>query len=362
MTQAQSIAESPTKPRPALRRAAVRFRAWWDGADPGKLVDEIAAMAEKAAAPEDSSDALSMRTRLKAWWDGSDPVAEPEAPPSAGTGKASGPAAARPAAAAPAPAKPRLRLPPEKLESLTALWGAGFREPLDKTYVPDLVKPFALNEKMTVVDLGAGLGGGTRAVAERYKVWVTGMEPDPEYAQAAMQLSIKSGMKTRAPIVAYDIDKLALAKQRFNCIYAMETFHRARNKQALFAAIANGVSVEGQVLFTDLVLRKPRAVTPEVKAWIEAEPFASHPWSGEETAAMLKQLGFDTRINEDMTAKYRRLGLLGWKECLERLAGKRPPRPVLLQLLDDAELWVRRLRALDSGALQLRRYHAFVRR
>ena len=95
---------------------------------------------------------------------------------------------------------------------------------------------------------------------------------------------------------------------------------------------------------------------------LEAEEFASHLWSAEETTAQLAELGFDTRIDEDMTAKYRRVGLLGWKECLERLAGKRPARPMLLQLLDDAELWVRRLRALDSGALQVRRYHALMKR
>jgi hypothetical protein len=360
MTQVQSITATGAKTRPAIRRAAGRFRAWWDGADPAKLVDEIAAMAEKAE-PEGGRDDLPMRARLKAWWDGSDPAAEPEAPPPASALAAPDPKA-KPVLAAAAPAKPKLRLPPEKLETLTKLWGEGFREPLDKTYVPDLVKPFALNEKMSVIDLGAGLGGGARAVAERYKIWIKGMEPDPEYAAAAMQLSVKAGMKSRAPIIAYDIDRLALPQGRCNCIYAMETFHRARNKRALFAAVANGISDKGQMLFTDLVLRKPRAVTPEIKAWIEAETFASHPWSGEETAAMLKELNFDTRIDEDMTAKYRRLGLRGWRECLERLAGKRPPRAMLLQLLDDAELWVRRLRALDSGALQIRRYHALVKR
>ena len=358
MTEAQTLATSGSRPRPAFRRAAGRFRAWWDGADPAKLVDEIAAMVEKAE-PGDGRGDLPMRARLKAWWDGSDPVAETPTPASA---SASPDPKAKPVTAVAGPAKPKLRLPPEKLETLTKLWGEGFREPLDKTYVPDLVKPFALNEKMTVIDLGAGLGGGARAVAERYKVWIKGMEPDPEYAAAAMQLSIKAGMKSRAPVIAYDIEKLALPQHRCNCIYAMETFHRAKNKRALFAAVANGISDKGQVLFTDLVLRKPRTVTPEIKAWMEAETFASHPWSGDETASMLKELDFDTRIDEDMTAKYRRLGLKGWKECLERLAGKRPPRAMLLQLLDDAELWVRRLRALDGGALQIRRYHALVKR
>jgi SAM-dependent methyltransferase len=357
MTAAQTMASTDRRPRPAFRRAAVRLRAWWDGTDPAALVDEIADMAERAAAPDAAEP--SVRARLKAWWEGADPIAPPPAPAPARP-RPEGPAAATACVAG--AAGPQPRLPPEKLEALGRLWGEGFREPLDKTYVPDLVKPFALNEKMTVIDLGAGLGGGTRAVAERYKVWVTGMEPDPEYAAAAMQLSVKSGMKSRAPVIAYDIERLALDKRRCNCIYAMETFHRARNKPGLLAAIAEGLADDGQVLFTDFVLAKPRAATAEVAAWIEAETFPSHPWSGEETAAQLRKLGFDTRIDEDMTARYRRQGLLGWKECLDRLAGTRPPRALLLQLLDDAEIWVRRLRALDSGALQVRRYHALMKR
>lgn len=360
MTAAQTLASTGGRTRPAFRRAAVRLRAWWDGADPAELVDQIAAMAEKAAAGPEPAEP-SVRARLKAWWDGTDPVAAPEPATPAPT-MATAPRAKAPHGGAAPSAKPKLRLPPEKLETLGLLWGEGFREPLDKNYVPDLVKPFALNEKMTVIDLGAGLGGGVRAVAERYKVWVKGMEPDAEYAAAAMQLSIKTGMKSRAPVIHYDIDKLALPEQRCNCIYAMETFHRARNKRGLFTAIAKGLTDNGQVLFTDFVLTRRGAAAPEIQAWLAAEEFASHLWSAEETAAQLKALGFDTRIDEDMTAKYRRLGLLGWKECLERLSGRRPPRPMLLQLLADAELWVRRLRAMDGGALQVRRYHALMKR
>ncbi len=359
MAVAQTLATTGNRTRPAIRRAAVRLRAWWDGADAAELVDEIAAMAERAAAGPDRAE-VSVRARLKAWWDGTDPIAEPEPPqPDAAAPQ---PAQQPNPQASAAPAGAKLRLPPEKLESLGKLWGDGFREPLDKNYVPDLVKPFALNEKMTVIDLGAGLGGGTRAVAERYKVWIKGMEPDPEFAAAAMQLSVKAGMKSRAPVIHYDIERLSLEKHRCNCIYAMETFHRARNKRGLLAAVANGLSDNGQILFTDFVLRKPGTITDEIARWLEAETFTSHLWSGEEISAELDARGFDTRIDEDMTARYRRLGLLGWKECLDRLAGQRPPRAMLLQLLEDAELWVRRLRALDSGALQVRRYHALMKR
>jgi len=359
---AQPSVEPQDPQKPALKRAATRLRAWWDGDDPTQLLDEIAGMAGKATG---AGDALPMSSRLKAWWDGRDPWQPPEK-----GGKAAG---AKPAAnisavrggIAPA-VRPDLKLPPEKLDAWTKLWGEGLCEPFDKAYAADFVKPFALNEKMSVVDLGARLGGGTRAVAERYKVWITGMDPDAEYARAGMQFSTKAGMKSRAPVVAYDLEKLALPKQRYNCLYALETFHRARNKQQLFADIAQALTDGGQMLFTDFVLREPGKTSGLIEAWKQVEPFLPHPWSAAETAKALKDLKLEARIDEDMSEKYRRVALFGWQACLDRLAeqraeGKRPSRALLSQLLDDAELWVLRLRALDSGDLQVRRYFALKR-
>jgi len=368
MSAQPSIAsQDPRKPR--LKHAATRLRAWWDGEDPTALLDELAGMAGRAtgaAAP----DAPPMSARLKAWWDGSDPWRAPERPAKTRAGAGAG--RLKPAAnisavrGGIAAAGPPLKLPPQKLDTWTRLWGEGFCEPFDKTYVADLVKAFALNEKMSVVDLGARLGGGTRAVAERYKVWITGMDPDAEYAKAGMQFSTKAGLKSRAPVIAYDIDKPALPKNRYNCLFALETFHRAKSKQQLFTNIAQALTDQGQVLFTDFVLREPGLTSGLLEAWKQVEPFQPHPWSGAEMAKCLKELRLDARVDEDMTEKYRRLALFGWQACLDRLAeqraaGTRPPRDLLHQLLDDAELWVLRLRALDSGALQVRRYFALKR-
>jgi cyclopropane fatty-acyl-phospholipid synthase-like methyltransferase len=299
--------------------------------------------------------------KFRDWWDGRGPfdVEEREPTPTLPAPRPSKAASQSP----PVPAGPQPRMTPEKLALATKLWGEGFYEPLGKSYVPDLVKPFALNEKVTVLDLGAGLGGGTRAVAERYKVWITGMEPDADFAATAMQLSVKAGMKTRAPIAAYDIEKLSLPPRKYNAVFAKETFYRAQNKRGLLGAIAHGMANDGQVLFTDFVLRKPGHVTGDIAAWLKADTFVGHPWSGAETTSALNELKFDTRIDEDMTPRYRRAALSGWHACLEELSsGKRPPRPVLLQLLNDAELWMHRLHALETGDLQVRRYHAILKR
>lgn len=369
MAAQPSIAPQDSQ-KPALKRAAGRFRAWWDGEDPTELLDELAGMAGRATGAADAPNAPPMSARLKAWWDGSDPWRRPERPgkaaASASTGRQKAAQNISAVRGGAVPAEPVLKLPPEKLDTWTKLWGAGFCEPFDKTYAVDMVKPFALNEKMSIVDLGARLGGGTRAVAERYKVWITGMDPDAEYAKAAMQFSVKAGAKSRAPVIAYDIDKPALPAARYNCLFALETFHRAKDKRRLYTNIAQALTVQGQVLFTDFVLREPGATSGLLEAWKQVEPFRPHPWSAAETAKCLKELRLDARVDEDMTEKYRRLALFGWQGCLDRLAeqraaGTRPSRDVLNQLLDDAELWVFRLRALDSGALQVRRYFALKR-
>ena len=362
--------DQPSKP--ALKRAASRLRAWWDGEDPAGLLDEIAGMAGRATGADEMPDIPPMGARLKAWWDGNDPQ-QPSLPPGTapstpgrGRLKAARNVSAVRGTLAPAAEGPALKLPPERLSTWAGLWGEGFCEPFDKSYTVDMVKPFGLNEKMSVVDLGARLGGGTRAIAERYKVWITGMEPDAEYAKAGMQLSVKSGMKSKAPVVAYDIEKLALPKQRYNCLFALETFHRAKNKQQLFKSIAQCLTEGGQVLFTDFALRSPGETSGAIEAWKQVEPFEPHPWSAPEIAKALKDLRLDARVDEDMSERYRRLALFGWQACLDRLSeqrarGKRPPRALINQLLDDAELWVLRLRALDSGALQVRGYFALKR-
>ena len=86
------------------------------------------------------------KARFKAWWDGSDlPV---------GAGELALSAAAVPAGAAPAEAViPLLDRPAIKVAQ--QLWGEGFTQPGGKGFILTMVKPFALNPSMTVLDFGA---------------------------------------------------------------------------------------------------------------------------------------------------------------------------------------------------------------
>src|SRR3546814_19255546 len=70
-----------------------------------------------------------------------------------------------------------------------------------------LVKPLALNPAHTVIDVGAGLGGATRLIAEKFDIWITGLESDREVADKGMELSTMAGLAKRAPIHHFDSDR-----------------------------------------------------------------------------------------------------------------------------------------------------------
>src|SRR5690606_22506608 len=102
--------------------------------------------------------------------------------------------------------------------------------PGDTAHVLELVKPFALDPAMTMVDLCAGLGGGMRAVVEAFGVWVDGLEPDRELAEAGMQISTMAGLAKKAPISHYAPESLDLRAGTVDCLLCRQLLHRLDDK------------------------------------------------------------------------------------------------------------------------------------
>src|SRR5262249_19611313 len=137
--------------------------------------------------------------------------AEDEPSPAPGAGAAP--------VAAGAPAKPAE--PPPLLDTLTIrqwLWGPGFNNPGDADYVQQLVKPFAANSTMSILEVGSGLGGPARVIAETFDTYVTGLERDPAIAKLGMEMSVAAGKQKHAPITPFDPESFELRTGAFDCI------------------------------------------------------------------------------------------------------------------------------------------------
>lgn len=294
----------------------------------------------------------SFGEKLHAWWEGYElPAKTTEAQPAA-------PAAAAPAADAPAAdqwSKSRIKV-------AELIWGDGFNFPGSTDHVVELVKPFGLNKEKSLLDLGCGLGGGTRAIAKEFGAYVEGMEHSPGLAKAGMELSEKAGLAKKASIVAFDPMKVYFTPRRYDAVFARMVLWNIADKKRLLGEIDKGLKPKGQLTFIDYVVKADAAGTPAIQAWMKAEHSTVGPCALDDFTAMLSDLKIEIRIAEDMTGDFRRLVTQGWAKLVELLGGGSTLAPEEAQaLMREAELWRARIALLDSGTLQIARYFGIKR-
>jgi cyclopropane fatty-acyl-phospholipid synthase-like methyltransferase len=237
-----------------------------------------------------------------------------------------------------------------------AIWGEGYHRPGGDDLVLELVKPFALNNTMSVLDFGCGLGGSTRAIAKAFDIWMTGVERDAAMANAAKILSKRAGLERRAEILAYEEKKFVSRPGGFDCILTVETLNGFEQREILLARLENTLKTRGQLLITDFVVAPGAAVDhPSIKQSFPED--APALWSHVDYEKRFKELNIDLRISEDLTEKYRESAM----NCLAGIA-KSPvaiatARALPAAFIAEIESWAKQLAAIDQGILKVRRFY-----
>lgn len=260
------------------------------------------------------------------------------------------------------PAAPPERWPETRLKVLGAIWGEGFLGPGGIEETLTLAKPLGLNETHSVINLGAGLGGATRALAAASGAWVTGYEADPALAAAAQALSEKHKVEKKAEIRPLDLAAPQIRKGYYHHGLALEALWRIPDKAAMIAALVGAVKPQGQVVLTDLALGAPSpSAERSFAAWARLEG-ATPCLTGEKTmTAMLAKEGLDVRICEEITPRHIAQTIASWAGFVEELKRDRPARPFAARVVEEAERCMRRVELLRTGRLRLLRWHAIRR-
>ncbi len=222
-----------------------------------------------------------------------------------------------------------------------------------------MVKIFGLDPAMTVLDLGAGLGGAARAMCEKFGVWVTGFEVDEGLAEAGMALSVKHGMGEKAPVQAFDPDTFEHKQSSVDCVFSKEFLFTVADKPKFLKAVEDLMKPKGQFLFIDFMLAKSHLRSPTLENWIENEPQKPHPWALADYQDALRELHLDARVTEDVTKAFRAMVIKGWADYTASTRPGSVGSEAAPALVDEVELWTRRIQAIDSGDLKVCRVHAF---
>ena len=75
---------------------------------------------------------------------------------------------------------------------------------------------------------------------------------------------------------------------------------------------------------------------------------------------VLRRLGFDVRIAEDVSRRKMREAMDGWRLAVQAMAETRPAPRAIAAVLREAELWLARFRLLRAGKLRLVRWNALA--
>jgi MPBQ/MSBQ methyltransferase len=204
----------------------------------------------------------------------------------------------------------------------------------------------ALNKGHHVLDIGCGIGGTARYMAQAYDCRVSGIDLTPEFIEAAITLSKRTGLADKVEFQVASALALPFDDASFD---AAITFHVAMNikdRPALYAQAAR-VLKPGALFCVYDVMRGATGAVRYPTPWAETAE-TSHLTTSDEMQKLLEQAGFGVEDVEDRTAA----GIAFFRE--RQAASADGPSPLGAHLLLGAgarEMFENILKALVEGAL-----------
>jgi SAM-dependent methyltransferase len=241
----------------------------------------------------------------------------------------------------------------ERIKVAELIWGDGFTFPGGADHVLQMVKPMTLTSAKSMLDIGCGLGGATRAIAKTFGTWVIGMEGSPALAAAGMRASEAAGMGKKAPIQHFDPATIELPGKKYDAVCVRNVFANLEDKARLLTQVERSLKPGGSMLVSDFTVRETGASSAMLKAWSDAEDGSPKPCTLDDFKRNCEGLKLDMRVAEDMTAEFRNLVVKGWANLAEILQGKSVEPGEAAALAKEIKLWQIRLAALDSGDLRV---------
>jgi cyclopropane fatty-acyl-phospholipid synthase-like methyltransferase len=256
------------------------------------------------------------------------------------------------------PAGPPPTWTAERLATTDALWGDGYQFPGGEVETLRLAKPLGLSAASSLLLIGAGGGGPACSVAKQLGAWVSGFEVDPGLAAAAVDRIARRNLTKRAQIEIWNPSEPHFRPHFYHHGLALEPLHGSLPERTL-AAIAAALKPNGHLMMIETVANTPLDPSnPTVAAWARLERRDPRALPSEVTITrILGRLGFDVRVVEDVSERYIHQAMMGWRGVVRGMDEVRPTRREAMRNIQEAELWMIRLRLFQLGSLRLVRWH-----
>lgn len=202
----------------------------------------------------------------------------------------------------------------------------------------------------SVLDLGCGLGGPCRMLADEYNCQVTGIDLSTEYIRTAKELSKLVNLDSKTTFIQGDATKLPFDDNTFDVVWTQHVQMNIPEKEKFYSEISRVLKVGGHFLYYD-ILRKEDGEVNYPMPWASTSDY-SFLFKEEEMGSFLKQLGLTKEQSTDQT----QAGIDFFNALVAKLKEFGPPKMGLNVLMGETTKpkLMNLLTHLKSGELELK--------
>ncbi|MEJ0106832.1 MAG: methyltransferase domain-containing protein [Bacteroidota bacterium] len=133
----------------------------------------------------------------------------------------------------------------------------------------ELAKEAGFTENSKVLDVGCGIGGPCRMLADEYGCKVTGIDITAEFIRTAGLLSELVGLNDLTDFIQADALQLPFEDKSFDFVWTQHVQMNIENKNKFYSEIERVLTEKGVFIYYDIFSRNKQAITFPV------------PWAGE---------------------------------------------------------------------------------
>lgn len=188
-----------------------------------------------------------------------------------------------------------------------------------RTATVEIIEALQVNASSRVLDIGSGLGGPARTIAEVAAAHVTGVDLTPAFSATAADLSVWTGLSSRTTFLVGDATALEFPDGHFDAALTVHVGMNIPDKAAMYSEAHRVLKPSGRFVVYD-VLQGPGGDVHYPVPWARSST-TSYLATRSEMTQFLGDAGFTVLQETDSSAES-----LAWFEAMAaRLAESGPP-------------------------------------
>ena len=165
----------------------------------------------------------------------------------------------------------------------------------------ELFSNIELNKDSLVLDLGCGLGGTCRMLADKYDCMVHGIDYSEQYISTANSLSKLTDLDDKTLFTQADATKLPYPSEQFDLIITQHVQMCIANKEKFYSEVKRVLKKGGRFIYYD-VLKKSDNSQNYPLPWVNDE-LNNHLINSDQLKDLLHSLNFRRISSQDQTQK-----------------------------------------------------------